>query len=432
MARLIGRSKDLIRRALKADLVKVFSLTSLSTLVKMCTGLISVKVVAAIIGPAGVALIGQLNNFTQILLSFSSGGINNGITKYVAEYKEDNSSIVQFLSSALRITVICSFICALVLLIGHRYISELVMLSPDYGYVFIIFGITILLYALNNMLISIVNGYKEFRRFVYINIANSIVGVVFTVILVFMWELKGALIAAVTYQSVMLFITLWMLRKTPWLRWTFFQEKLNRAIAGKYFKYTLMTLTSALVVPIVQMLLRGYVMAEISPIEAGWWEGMQRISTMYLLVITSSLTVYYLPRLSEISSNQELRHEIFKDYKIVVPILIVGFWIIYILRFFLIKLIFTTDFSPMEELFIWQILGDFFKISSWLLAFIMVAKSMMKIYIFSEIFFSITNLVLGLAFVHLNGIIGICQAYLVNRIFYAIFMVVYFRKILFK
>lgn len=218
MAGLVAKAKSFISRVLKADIVKVFSLTSISTLVKMCTGLISVKIVASIIGPAGVALVGQLNNFATIAMAFSSGGINAGITKYIAEYREDNSMVAQLLSNALRITTICSAICAVVLIVFHRYISQLVMLSADYGYVFVIFGITILLYALNNMLISIVNGYKEFRKYVYISIANSIVGVIFTVALVLLWELKGALISAVTYQSVMLFITLWMLRGTPWLK----------------------------------------------------------------------------------------------------------------------------------------------------------------------------------------------------------------------
>ena len=70
------------------DIVRVFSFTAVATLVKMLTGLISVKVVASIIGPAGVALVGQLNNFTSIAMTVSSGGINSGITKYIAEYKE--------------------------------------------------------------------------------------------------------------------------------------------------------------------------------------------------------------------------------------------------------------------------------------------------------------------------------------------------------
>ena len=87
MAGLVAKAKSFISRVLKADIVKVFSLTSISTLVKMCTGLVSVKIVASIIGPAGVALVGQLNNFSTIALSLATGGINSGIPKYIAEYK---------------------------------------------------------------------------------------------------------------------------------------------------------------------------------------------------------------------------------------------------------------------------------------------------------------------------------------------------------
>lgn len=66
---------QLLRYATKLDIVKVFSFTAMFTLVRMLTGLISVKVVASIIGPAGVALVGQLNNFATIALSLSTGGI---------------------------------------------------------------------------------------------------------------------------------------------------------------------------------------------------------------------------------------------------------------------------------------------------------------------------------------------------------------------
>lgn len=432
MAGLVAKAKSFISRVLKADIVKVFSLTSISTLVKMCTGLISVKIVASIIGPAGVALVGQLNNFATIAMAFSSGGINAGITKYVAEYREDSSAIAQFLSSALRITAICSAVCAVVLIVFHGYISRLVMLSADYGYVFVIFGVTILLYALNNMLISIVNGYKEFRKYVYISIANSIVGVIFTVSLVLFWQLKGALISAVTYQSVMLFITLWMLRGTPWLKREFFKERLDKVVSGKYFRYALMAFVNTLSLPLAQMLLRGYVMEEISPIEAGWWEGMNRISNMYLMVITSSFGVYYLPRLSEISEIDKLRAEIIKAYKVIVPILLAGFALIYILRFFIIHLLFSDEFLPMSKLFAWQMLGDFFKMCSWLLAFVMLAKALMKLYITTEIVFTLSYVFIGYIFVNYNGIVGLTQAYLCNYVLYMITMFICFRNILLR
>lgn len=432
MAGLVAKAKSFISRVLKADIVKVFSLTSISTLVKMCTGLISVKIVASIIGPAGVALVGQLNNFSTIALSLATGGINSGITKYVAEYKSDASKVKQYLATAFRITVVCSLLVGLVLLLLCKQLSSLIMMTPQYWYVFAIFGITITFYGLNNMLVSVVNGYKQFNKYVKVNIVSSIFGVAFTVALVLALGLPGALISAVTFQSLMIFVSVLMLRKLEWLRKDWLVGKFKRTIASQYFRYALMTLLSAFLVPISQMLLRGYVISEISITEAGWWEGMNRISNMYLMVITSSFSVYYLPRLSEISDRIELRHEIFKCYKVIVPLLLAGFTVIYFLRFFIVKLLFTHEFMPMTQLFIWQMAGDFFKICSWLLAFLMVAKSMTKAYISTEIIFTLSYILLGYTFIRLDGIVGLCQAYLTNYVLYLVVLTFMFRKLLFR
>lgn len=422
---------QLLRRATKLDIVKVFSFTAMSTLVRMLTGLVSVKVVASIIGPAGVALVGQLNNFATIALSLSTGGINNGITKYIAEYKEDESRVKDCLSTALRITATCSLTVGLLMIAFHRYLSRCVMLSPDYGYVFVIFGFTILFYALNMGLSSVINGFKEFKRYVKINIAGSIIGLVFTLSLVLLAGLKGALISAVTYQSIMLFVSWWMVRKLPWMRWAYFKNRLNTELAKKYLRYSLMTFVTAATLPVSQMLLRGYVISQISATEAGWWEAMNRISNMYLMVITSSFSVYYLPRLSGLTDRRELRAEILRSYKVIVPCLLGGFALVYLLRFLVIRILFTPDFLPMENLFGWQLAGDFFKITSWLLAFLMVAKAMTKWFITTEVVFSLTFVGMGFLFMQSNGVVGITQAYMVNYILYLLMMVWVFRKLLF-
>ena len=427
---MIYKFASFAKRTAKEDIVKVFSFNAISTLVRMLTGLISVKVVASIIGPCGIALLGQLNNFSTILLGVANGGINSGITKYVAEYKEDESAIKKILSNALQITLFFTFIVSLGLIILHNQLSRLVMLSDEYGYVFLIFGFTIFLYTLNTLLISILNGYKEFKRYVIVNISGTIVGFLFTICFVFSMGLKGALISAVSYQSVVFFITFWICRKAPWLSVIYYRERLDRKMLRRFLNYSAMTLVSLSVVPVSQMLLRGYVISEISMTEAGWWEAMNRISNVYLMVITTSFSIYYLPRLSEIKEISELRYEIFKCYKVIIPILLSGLTLVYLLRHFVVMILFSPDFYPMESLFIWQLLGDFFKISSWLLAFLMVAKSMTKTFIATEVVFSGLFVVLGYLFMNLNGVVGITQAYFVNYVIYTVCMVVIFRKII--
>ena len=240
----IRMNKSIIQRFAKIDILRVFSLNAVATLVKMLTGLISVKVVAALIGPAGVALLGQLNNFNSILLGTANGGINNGITKYVAEHKEDEGEIKSLLSNALKITLFFTTIISLALILFHNRFSQWIMMSDEYGYVFLVFGFTIILYTLNALLISVVNGYKEFKKYVRINISGSIIGVIFSVSMVLLWGLPGALMSAVSYQSVVFFVTLWLCRKCPWFKKNNFKGKFEPAVAKKYLKYSAMTLVT--------------------------------------------------------------------------------------------------------------------------------------------------------------------------------------------
>lgn len=427
---MMNNIKEFIKKVLKVDIVKVFSLNAVATFVRMLAGLISVKVIAVIIGPVGVALLGQLRNFETIVIGLANGGINNGITKYVSEYKEDEHETKLYISNAFKITLFCTAIVAIFLIFGSSNLSQLLLLSKDYTYVFIIFGFTIILYTLNTLLVSVINGYKQFKKYVQINICGTIFGLIYSVALVFIWELPGALINAVTYQSVVFFITLWMCRKMPWLDKSYFLARYDKEKVKKYLGYSLMTLTTLILVPASRMILRGYVMAEISATEAGIWEGMNSISNMYLNVIISSLTVYYLPRLAELQSPKELHHEILRCYKFIIPVLLFIGTVIFFLRYFIIWLLYTPEFSSMTELFPWQLVGDFFKMCSWLLAYIMVAKAKTKAYITTEIVFTLLYLVLAFVLLRINGIVGLVQGYLINYVLYMITMCILFRNII--
>lgn len=411
------------------DIVKVFSLNALATLVRMLTGMISVKVVAVIIGPVGIALLGQLNNFSTILLGMANGGINSGITKYVSEYKEDENKVKSYISNALRITLICSLFVSLILILCCQQLSQLILLSDEYYYVFIVFGITLILFTLNGLVTSILNGYKEFNLFVRVSIFGTIAGLIYSIILVYAWGLPGAMINAVTFQSIMLFVTLWMCRKLPWLKREYFVQKLIKPIVKKYLGYSLMTLTALALLPTCQMLLRGYVISELSATDAGIWEGMNRISGMYLSVITSAFSIYYLPRLSEITNPIELRYEIFRCYKVVVPMLLGISIIVFLLKHFILWFLFTPEFYPMESLFGWQLAGDIFKMCSWLLSFLMVAKAMIGKFIITEVAFNLSYLALAFFFMKISGIVGLTQGYLVAYLLYTIVMVIMFRNI---
>jgi putative flippase, involved in lipopolysaccharide biosynthesis len=425
-----GALKELIDRFCRSELVKVFSLSSVATLVKMLTGLISTKVVAVLIGPDGVALLGQLNNLVYIVQYLASGAINNGVVKYVSEHKGSVGKVRTLLTNALLVTVVCSLACGTAMIACHGRLSRWIMLSDEYGYIFIVFGVTVILYAFNMLLLSIVNGYREYKMFIRINVANSLAGLVFAVVLTLLYGLPGALIGATTYQSAVFFVTLYMVRRKPWARWSYFRGRIDRSIIRNYLKYALMTLVSIGTMPVAQILIRRYIMLDLSELEAGWWEAMNRISNIYLLVVTTSFSVYYLPRLSEITEPNEVRREIGKAFKVIIPLLLTGFVLVYLCRFLIIRILFTSEFLPMAKLFGWQMGSDLFKIGCYILTYVMIAKARTVVYVTTEIVFTIIYIGLACQLMQTSaGIIGVTQAGMAAYLLHMGVVYLYLRKI---
>jgi O-antigen/teichoic acid export membrane protein len=428
-----------LKKTFTSDLVKVSSLNAISTLIRMLTGFISVKIVAKQLANVGdMALLGQLNNFSALMLVFSTGGIAAGVTKYVAQYADSPKKSMLFLATSFRITLTLAGICGLVLMIGSSYFAELILKDAGYKYVFIIFGITIIFYALNTLLISIMNGFKEFRKYVLANICGTIIGLILTIVLTLAFDIYGALVAAVTYQSVVFFVTFSIVRRASWFDVKKFFAPFSRSTAIKFGHYSLMALVSAVSVHISQLVVRNYITVHTGLTtqngldNAGLWEGMNRISMMYLMVITTSLSVYYLPKLAGLKTQGEIRTEIFNVYKLVLPFLVLISSAIYICRYYIIHILFDDKYNGMENLFVFQLAGDFFKIASWILAYQLIAKAMSKTFIITEFAFSASFVLFSMLFVNMYGNIGATIGYALNYLIYFILMIILFRKTLFS
>ena len=90
---------SVISKITKAQLFKVSSLNALSILIKISIGLVTSKVIALYVGPLGMGLVGNLRNFLSFIESIATLGFQNGIVKYVAEYKEDKKQLSILIST---------------------------------------------------------------------------------------------------------------------------------------------------------------------------------------------------------------------------------------------------------------------------------------------------------------------------------------------
>lgn len=403
-------------------LIKTSVLSAISTIIKVIAGFVSIKVVAVYVGPSGLALMGQMQNFISMMSSVASAGVNSGVVKYTAEHYEDEQIKQKIWSSALKISLVLIIPMAIGIIFLADFISMQLLNTAEYSSIFIVFAITVIFFVLNGLLTSILNGQKEIKKLTILNIVGSLFGLAVTILLVTQYELYGALIAGIVSQSIVFFITLAFVLKSSWFKLSMFLGSMDKEYRNKLLKYSLMTITYIITSSLSQIYIRHYLGANIGWDEAGYWQAIWRISETYLMLITTTLTIYYLPKLSSIQDKVELRKELLYGYKIIMPIVIVMALGIYIFRDFIISILFSEAFSPMAQLFFYQLIGDVIKIAAWLLGFIMVAKAMTRLSIFSEIFFACSFVGFVVLFVNIYGLIGVTIAFMVNYLIYMIFL----------
>jgi PST family polysaccharide transporter len=421
-----------VRRFLSSSgLVKAATFSGIATIVKIITGFFINKIIAVFSGPSGLAIIGNFQNFLSMLNTASTGAIDSGIIKYTSEYQTNIDKKNSIVSSGVRIVIICSLILACVLIIFHVNISNVIIQTDQYANLLLLLGFTILLSAANTFFLSVLNGHKEIKKIISVNIISSCAGLILTLVLSYYYSIEGALYSLIINQSFIVFISLFFVVNTKWSSWKLFFSGANRESTTRLLKFSAMAITTAFTGPTSLLIVRNYIGNTVGWEEAGFWEGVSRISSVYLMLITSSISIYYLPRMSELKTNVEIRKELFMTYKIVLPIVFFMAAGIFLCKNFIIVLLFTDSFKPMRSLFTFQLIGDFLKIAAWLLSYLMVAKAMTKVYIATEIIFNATFVGLALLLIKMYGVIGVTYAYAVNYFLYGIAMAFIFRKVIY-
>ncbi len=406
-------------------LIKTSLLNCIAVVIKMLTMLGLNKILAIYVGPAGYAAIGNFQNAVQMISTFASGAINTGVVKYTAEYYDEEEKQRQVWRSAGTIAVLGSVVTGIGVSAFSKPIAQWFLHDEQYSAVFIWFSITLVFYIFNTLLLAILNGKKEIHRYIFANIAGSLFSLVVTSILAIQFGLFGALTALAIFPSFAFVVTLYLCYKADWFKFSYLFGGLDKNVLLNLSKYTAMALTSAACVPVSHVLIRTHLGNTFGLEAAGYWEAMWRLSAAYLMLVTTTLSLYYLPRLSELKEPIEIRKEIIQGYKIILPVAAACGLVIYLLRDFIIGVLFTQDFIPMRELFAWQMVGDTLKIGSWLLGYVLIAKAAFKFVMFTEVFFAVLFYLLVSSLTAIYGIEGATIAHSFTYLFHFIAMFLY-------
>lgn len=406
-------------------------MNSISVMVSFVLGLFSSKIIAVFLGSSGMAMMGSFRNFTTMLKSMATLGINNSVVKLVVENKDDERELSIIYSTFFWLFLVLSTVIALLVLVFSATISEFIFFKNAYTFPIQLFALLLPLIVINVFWTAIYNGLKQFKRIVIIQIVSSILVFATTSILIWKHQLMGGLLSLAIGEFLMVVVTFIYIKKDRSL----FRFELQKILSKQHIKviqkFSIMALLTAVIAPLTLILIRNNIVAIYSLKEAGIWDATNRLSSFYMLFFSSGLSLYYMPKLASLSTEAEFKMELKEYFKWLVPLFTIMIILVFLMKEFILKIAFTAEFDSVKNILIWQLLGDLMRIMSLAFGFQIVVKTMMKRYFFVEIIFNLTYLLLSFYLIKIFAEVGALQAYFFANLVSLLSMIIMFRKVIF-
>ena len=402
----------------------------LGTAARLLAGLVLAKLVASAAGPGGIGRLGQFMSLMSLLAVLAGGGISAAIVKYVAEYRHDPERLSRLLATALGYALCAALLTGVLTLVFSRQLALWLFDDMRYEGLLRILAFAQVGIAASNYVLAVINGFMDVRRMVFIQVAGSALSIGLAAWLSWRLGLDGALLALILTQLLWLGIGLPTWWRSPDFRMDMLRVGFDRVMIGRLATFSLMTLSSALCAPIVNIAVRDHLAALLGWEQVGYWQAVTRVSDAYLLFLTTAFNVYYLPKLASIEEPAALRSEIRQAWGQLVPIACVLASSVYLARGWVTRLLFSADFALANQLYGAQLIGDVVKIASFVLSYLMLAKAMVGLFVLSECLFALSYLALVFVLTSHFGLIGAMYAFAANYALYLVFNLLVARRYL--
>ena len=405
-------------------------LNGIAQFVKAISSLIINKVIVVFLGSPALLFVGNLKSVFTILQQISGAGVYEGAVKYLSgEYKDRQTFILQ---ACLTLMLLGFFISIALYYVLYDQILDLLQLGDnDRELIPWLTGgivLSLLCFVFHTLMQSFFHGLKSYKIIVQSTLISALLTLGVSTALIY-YANKIGLILSVFVPSVILLLTYcFHIRKS----WHFGQMLFGKPFRLFVFKpvlsFTAMTAVAAIVFPSVLITIRT-LLVEHSGVElASYWEGYSRLSLFMSGLAISSISLYYLPKLVEANTGQEMLKVVLWGVKFLFAVAFPAMLLIFLFGSNVISLLYTTNFLEAIFLLKWELLGTFLKLLSFTVSFIMVAKKLTTVFVLSELISGLVFFGLSVLLVEMYGIVGASIAFAGTYFLYLLWVVIYFGK----
>jgi PST family polysaccharide transporter len=385
-------------------------------------------VIVVLLGSPALLFVGNLKSVFTILQQISGAGVYEGAVKYLSgEYKNRQTFILQ---SCLSLMLVGFFISTALYFILYDQILSLLQLGEnDRNLIPWLTGgivLSLLCFVFHTLMQSFFFGLKSYKIILQSTFISALLTLGVSTALIYYTNNLGLVLSVFVPSVTMLLTYCFHIRKS----WHFGQMLFGKPFRLFVFKpvlsFTLMSAVAAMVFPSVLIVIRS-LLVEHSGVElASYWEGYSRLSIFISGLAISSISLYYLPKLVEANTGQEMLRVVFWGVKFLFVVPFPAMLLIFWFGNDIIPLLYASSFLETLYLLKWELLGTFLKLLSFTFSFIMIAKKLTTVFVLLELISGLLFLGLSMLFIDLYAVVGASIAFAGTYFLYLLWAVIYF------
>ncbi len=362
-----------------------------SKVLTIIIGIIRTKVIAILLGPAGVGIIGLYNSTLQMISSTTGMGLGFSAVRDVAKASgtQDHQGISKTIIVLYRWFWFSGIMGMILTIVFARPLSILTFGDPSYTWGIRLVSGTILFTALYKGQIAILQGLRKIQQIAFASILGAFVSLLITVPLYYFYGVKGIVPAILLTAASSLFFSWWYTRKIR-------VEKIRVPLKETFYmgmdmlKLGLFTVVAGFITTATMYLVRIFISQKMNIDAVGIFQAAWTLSTLYIGLVLDAMATDYFPRLSAVNQdNSSLKKLVNEQTEVALVIAIPLITGMLVFLPFIVRLFYSAKFEAAIPILDWQLLGVFLRLIGWPMGFVILAKAKGKIFVFTQFFWNL-------------------------------------------
>jgi PST family polysaccharide transporter len=413
------------------SIFRATAILSGSSIISILLGIVSAKVLALFLQPAGYGYYGLLQSFVGVTTLLAGLGMSTGLVRLGARAatQNDEAALASLNSGAWLLFIGLGSLTLALLSVFRVTLSRWALGSPDHGWTIVLMGIALLFMVAANIQVGTLNAHHRVGALAKYGVVNTLGSGLFTITAILIWRMHGIVPAVIFGAAVSWGVSRFFLQREvkavrvrPTRKETF-DSAFALARFGGPFTLSLLVGTG------VQLALPMVVVHLLNPESVGYYKAAAAISVGYLGFLVTAMGQDYYPRISAVSHQPEALVKLINEQHrlvmlIAVPIILGMLALVPIL----IPIVYSHKFTPAVNILEWQLIGDLFKFSSWTMSFAILARCRSSVYFLTESIGGAAMLAATWLGVRWFGMTGLGVSFLASYVIYYLAVWVVIRR----